>query len=145
MLNICIVCLCIFLYLYRSPYIHIHTCVCTIHLQFKNKINTTRAALRRYSCYSYCFCVVNWVTHLLQNFCQIISYIQTIQAHTHTHTHGLIKYKHLCKCICCLYIRVTASKTFKTISNQKSSTYRTRRHDKEPKCHWLLMSDEEQP
>lgn len=39
-------CLCIFLYLYRLPYmiVRVHMYMCTIHLQFKNKINTTRSS-----------------------------------------------------------------------------------------------------
>lgn len=131
--------------------IYIYICIAsrTIHLQFKNKINTTRSSLRRrrrrYSCYSYCFCVVNWVTHLLQNFYQIISYTHTHahtqRAHTHTRTaHSLIKYKHLCKYRCCFYFR--ASATFKTISNQKCSTYRSRAMINVIDCRCLLKIPE---
>lgn len=143
---------CVYRFTYVCAYVYnIYICIAsrTIHLQFKNKINTTRSSLRRrrrrYSCYSYCFCVVNWVTHLLQNFYQIISYTHTHahtqRAHTHTRTaHSLIKYKHLCKYRCCFYFR--ASATFKTISNQKCSTYRSRGMINVIDCRCLLKIPE---
>lgn len=87
------------------------TCICTIHLQFKNKINTASLFLL------FLLLLRCQLSHSL-----VAEFLPDNFIHTNnTSTHCLIKYKHLCKCICCFYFRSTA--TFKTISNQKSSTY----------------------